>query len=125
MFSQVEMVKARRAIEKFYSGTCTITEYQKFQKPNKSMGFREEVVFENQPCRLSFSTANQTNQTETGASSVSQIIKLFLAPEIQVKAGSKLTITQNGVTADYVRSGEPSHYSTHQEIILELFKGWA
>ena len=125
MFSKTEMVKARKAIELLYSGTCTITENQKFQKPNKSMGFREEVVFENQPCRLSFSTTNQTNQTETGAAAVTQTIKLFIAPEIQVKPGSKLTITQNGITTVYQSSGEPAFYSTHQEIVLELFKGWA
>ena len=125
MLSKNEMVKTRRVIEALYEGTCTITEHQKFQKPNKSVGFREEVVLEKQPCRLSFSTINQSNQTETGASSVSQTVKLFIAPEIQVKPGSKITVTQNGVTTDYKNSGEPAYYSTHQEIILELFKGWA
>ena len=65
-----------------------------------------------------------TNQTDTAAQLV-QTIKIFLAPEIRVQAGSKLTVTQNGVTTEYKSSGEPALYQTHQEIMLELFKGWA
>lgn len=119
------MVKARKAIESLYDDTCTITEHQKVKKENKSIGFSDVVVLENQPCRLSYKTITNTNQTETAASSVVQIIKVFLAPEIRVKPGSKLTITHKGVTAEYKNSGDPAIYDTHQEIVLELFKGWA
>ena len=124
MLSKTKMVKARKAIEALYDGKCTITEHQKIKKENKSTGFQDVVVLEDEPCRLSFKTINNTNQTDTAASAVVQIAKVFLAPEIQVKPGSKLTITQNDVTTEYKSSGEPAFYSTHQEIILELFKGW-
>lgn len=125
MLSKAKMVKARKAIESLYDGKCTITEHQKIKKENKSTGFQDVVVLEDEPCRLSFKTINNTNQTDTAASAVVQITKVFLAPEIQVKPGSKLTITQNDVTTEYKSSGEPAFYSTHQEIVLELFKGWA
>lgn len=125
MLSKNEMVKARKAIESLYDGKCTITEHQKVKKENKSTGFQDVVVLEDEPCRLSFKTINNTNQTETAASTVVQIVKVFLAPEIQVKPGSKLTITQNDVTTEYKSSGEPAFYSTHQEVVLELFKGWS
>lgn len=124
MLSQNAMVKARNAIESMYDGRCTITEHQKVQKQNKSTGFQDVIVQQNIPCRLSFKTVNNANQTDTVASIV-QITKVFLSPDIQVLPGSKLTITQNGVTTDYKSSGEPAFYSTHQEIVLELFKGWA
>lgn len=52
-------------------------------------------------------------------------LRLFLAPEIKVAPGSKITITQNGVVGEYKNSGVPAMYDTHQEIMLELFKGWA
>ena len=123
MLSQTQMVKARKAIESMYKHTCTITEHQKFTKENKSTGFKDVVVLENQPCRLSYKAINNANQTET-ASPIIQTIKLFIAPEIKVKPGSKLTITHNGVTTEYKNSGEPAIYDTHQEIVLELFKGW-
>lgn len=125
MLSQTVLVKARQAKESLYDGICTITEWQKVQKENKSTGFQEVIVLTDQPCRLSFKTINSTQQTETGASAVTQVTKLFLAPEIKVKPGSKLTVTQNGVTTEYKNSGEPAVYSTHQELILELFKGWS
>ena len=119
------MVKARKAIESLYDGTCTITEHKKYQKANKSTAFKEVVVLENQPCRISFKTVNSTEETETGASVLIQIVKLFIAPEIEVTPGSKITVTQNNVTTEYQNSGKPAYYTTHQEIILELFKGWS
>ena len=124
MLSQTQMVKARKAIESLYSDTCTITEHQKVKKENMSTGFDDVIVLENQPCRLSYKTVNKANQTETAASII-QITKVFIAPEIKVKPGSKLTVTHKGVTVDYKNSGEPAIYDTHQEIVLELFKGWS
>lgn len=124
MLSQAIMVKTRKAIESLYDGKCTITEYQKVKKENKSTGFQEVVVHDGIACRLSFKAINSANLSDT-ASSVSQTIKVFLAPEIVVKPGSKVSITQNGVTTDYKCSGQPAIYSTHQEVILELFEGWA
>lgn len=114
----------RQAIESTYQGECTITEYQSYKKENRSTGHQEVQVLENQPCKLSFSSVRNTNEGETAARVV-QTAKVFLAPEIQVRPGSKLTITQSGVTTEYKNSGEPAIYDTHQEIVLELFKGWA
>lgn len=124
MFSKVKMVKAKKAIESMYDSKCSITEYQKVKKENKSTGFVEVVVLENQPCRMSFQTITTTKPGDS-ASSLVQIAKVFLAPEIVVKPGSKLTITRNGVSTDYKNSGKPAIYNTHQEIVLELFDGWS
>ena len=124
MLSKNQVVKARKAIESLYVGKCTITEHQKVKKENKSTGFQDVIVLEDEPCKLSFSSINTTNEGSVGAS-LAQVVKVFLAPEVQVKPGSKLTITQHGVTNEYKSSGQPAFYSTHQEIVLELFKGWA
>lgn len=118
------MVTIRKAIESTYTGKCTITEYQKVKKANKSTGFEEDEILTDQPCKLSFEQVTNNNAGENAAMIV-QKAKVFLAPEIQVKPGSKLTITQNGVTMSYKNSGEPATYSSHQEIVLELFKGWS
>ena len=119
------MVRARKAIESLYDGTCSITEYRKVKKENKTTGSEEVVVLEGQPCRLSFGSTATTSPKENGASSVTQTVKVYLAPEITVKPGSKLTITQKSITTDYKNSGKAAVYATHQEIDLELFKGWA
>ena len=124
MLQTIKMVKARKAVESLYDGICTITEYQKIKKENKSTAFDEVVVLENQPCRMSFKTVNPTNQTGT-ASVVAQAITVYLSPDIVVKPGSKLTITQNGVSTEYKSSGKSAVYSSHQEIPLVLFKEWS
>lgn len=124
MLSQNVLVKTRKALEKLYTDTCTVIEYQEYQKANKSTGHHEVPVLENQPCKLSYESANSASDTES-ASVLVQTVKVFLAPEINVKAGSKLSITRKGITTDYKNSGEPARYDTHQEITLELFKGWS
>lgn len=121
MLQKTQMVKA---VESLYNGVCTITEYQNVKRENKSTAFEEVVVFENQPCRMSYRTVNPTSQGEI-ASAVAQSVTIFMSPTIEVKPGSKLTITQNGVTTVYKSSGTPAVYSSHQEIPLELFKGWS
>ena len=116
---------ARRAQEATYEGLCTIYEYRDVTDEKTKLSSEEEVaVIEDQPCKLSFEKLNSAIQTETAATAV-QGIKLFLAPEIVVKSNSKIVVTQNGITNEYSASGVPAVYSTHQEIPLELFRGWA
>lgn len=125
MLSKTQMVKARKAIETMYDGTCNIIEYQKIKKANMSTGFQNVTVLENEPCRLSFKTIGSTVQTGNIASAVTQVITLFISPDVVIKPGSKIVVTQNNKTTEYKHSGESAVYGTHQEIILELFKGWA
>ena len=123
MLSQNAVVKARKALEKGYTGTFTVTEHQKVIRPNKTTGYEDVVVLVDQPCRLSFSSSPSTNDGDVPV--IAQTVKLFFAPEVTVKEGSKITVVQNGVTTEYKQSGTTAVYSTHKEVILELFKGWA
>lgn len=121
-----QTAKIRQLIEKTYIGTCTISEYRKVPVGDGSTEFQEIVVLENQPCRLSFSSSPSTNgNSDNTAQSVIQTTKVFISPDINIKSGSKLTVTQNGITKAYKNSGEPAIYATHQEIIVDLFKGWS
>lgn len=116
---------ARRAQEATYEGLCTVFECQEVTDGKSKLSSEKEVaVMEGQPCRLSFEKLNAAVQTETAAAAA-QGIKLFLAPEIVVKSNSKIIVTQNGVTEEYSASGKPAVYPTHQEITLELFRGWS
>ncbi len=111
----------RRAIEKTYTDTCTVTECEKYKKSNKTTAFREKQVYADVPCRLSFKTVNTASGTGT-VTKIGQIITLFISPDINIKAGSKITVTHDGRTTEYKRSGFPAVYKTHQEIPLELFE---
>lgn len=125
MLSKNQILMARKIVEELYTGRCTVTEYGKVtDEETKLTAYREVIVLEDQPCRLSFETLKAAAQTESAAG-ISQAIKLFLSPDITVKAGSKVTVTQDNVTTAYKCSGVPAVYPTHQEIVLELFEGWA
>lgn len=84
----------------------------------------ERVTVSGLPCRLSFSTASST-QADAEAAGVAQSVTLYTAPDVEIPEGSKVTVTQNGVTQDYARSGTPAVYTHHQEVPLELFRRWA
>lgn len=116
---------AKKAIEATYFGTLTVAEMKKVKDEKSNLTKTEPVVvLEKQPCKLSFETLKSTVQTDS-ASTVTQITKLFVSPDVSIKAGSKITVTQDGVTTDYTCSGVPAVYPTHQEILLELFERWA
>lgn len=110
----------RRAIESLYKGRCKITEIRKAVNPvTKRVTFTDVVTVENEPCRLSFSSvANAVQGSEVA--NVVQVVKLFIRPELTILAGSKIDVTQNGVTSKYVASGKPAVYSNHQEIVLTV-----
>ncbi|MCM0744899.1 hypothetical protein NB459_06105 [Clostridioides difficile] len=114
--------RTKKCLERLYRDKCTIIEYQPIKDPiTKRTNNKEVIVLENQPCKLSYK--NIASATDGKVAKLEQTIKLFISPNISVKAGSKLIITnQNNVTKEYVRSGEPAIYPSHQEIVLELFK---
>lgn len=117
---------ARAALEKTYhTGLCSVIEYQSVTDDNTKITRKAEVtVLEDVPCKLALKTLDTTVNSETAAAK-QQGTKLFLAPNIIVKAGSKIVVTQNGVTTAYKASGEPAVYPTHTEVVLDLFAGWA
>ena len=116
---------ARKAIEATYFGTLTVTEMKKGMDAKTKLTKAEPVVtLENQPCKLSFETLKSAVQTDSAAN-IAQVTKLFVSPDVSIRAGSKITVAQDGVAADYTCSGVPAVYPTHQEIVLELFEDYA
>ncbi len=124
MLSETALVMVRKSIELGYIGTCNIIEFKEVLNEDKSSSFQEVIVYEDIPCKLSFSNSTTTNDNGT-ASSVNQIVKLFIAPEILIKPNSKIVVNQNNIVETYSNSGQPLTFSTHQEIMLNLFKEWS
>lgn len=119
------ILEARKAIESTYDRECDIIEYQAVvNQKNKRTENKEIVVLEKKTCRLSYETISNTNETEM-QNNTSQKIKLFIAPEITIKEGSKIVVRKGNSIEIFKNSGIPARYDTHQEIILENFKGWA
>lgn len=115
----------RKVIEETYDGICSVYEKKPVFNPGTKVTSGQEVeVIHDEPCHLSFSSANASSNTETAAI-VQQTIELFLAPEKEIPPGSKIVVTQQGRTESYSQSGKAAVYSSHQEIVLELFRGYA
>lgn len=114
------------AVKSLWRGKCTVTvrNNDTTDETTGRVAPGEVDTCTNEPCRISFDTVKATQQ-ENNAATIAQSITLFIDRAVVVPPGSKITVTQNGVTAEYEQSGKPAVYSTHQEIPLELFKGWA
>ena len=114
------------AIKSLWRGKCTVT-VRNNDTTDENTGrvvVGEVDTYTDEPCRISFDTVNAT-QPENNAANIIQSITLFIDRAVAIPEGSKITVTQNGATAVYEKSGKPAVYSTHQEIPLEIFKGWA
>lgn len=118
------MDKVKQILEAQYKGRCKIIEYQSVKDHVTHKITQQEVtVNENIACRLSFERI--TNTAENTINNVTiQGAKLFCSPDIVIKAGSKIEVTQSNMTKAYKNSSVPAVYDTHQEIFLEEFKGW-
>ena len=124
MLSANQVVAIRTQYEKMYQDTCDIVEYQKSRNEDGSTGFKEVTVETGIPCRLSYKSGTATGETES-ASHLTQDIEVFLSPDLVIEPGSKLVIAHLGRSIEFKCTGEPSIYQTHQELHLEIFKGWA
>lgn len=120
----------KAAVESLYSGTCTVTATTPtFDESTKQTTNTETTLFTNQPCRLSFISAppsdklvsfshNLIHSDTPRAHFANQQIKLFIDPSLDIPPGSKISVTQNGLTQYFKSSGAPAVYSSHQEIEL-------
>ena len=113
----------REAIESMYRDTCDIIQLVSSKDPiSRRVTTTEQVMYSNVPCKLSVknlaSTSDTANNSDT-ASAVAQTTTVFMAPELDVPAGSKILVTHFGRQFKYESSGYPAIYSSHQEIRLE------
>ncbi len=114
-----------KAIQSLWDGRATITVREGVldERTGRTEPV-ERVTASELPCRISFATVKSTEPDEEAAR-VAQTVTLYIDPSVVIPEGSKITVTQNQVTADYERSGKAAVYTDHQEVPLELWEGWA
>lgn len=125
--SYLETVRkqARQQIESLYEDTCTVYEKKKVTDSiTKVTKTREVEVLKDQPCKVSFSSVKAVGENSNVAT-VSQVVKLFISPDVSIRPGSKIAVTRKGKTTEYASSGQEANFLTHKEIVLELFKEYA
>lgn len=112
----------RQAIEATYDGVCSVYRMRSVKDPDTKVTRQERELMQGDiPCHLSYSSTAPAAGSDTFAT-VPQTIKLFLAPEIMIPPGCQIEVMQQGRTECYSQSGKAAVYSSHQEILLELWK---
>lgn len=107
----------RRAVERLYDGRATVEEARKEKNAKNITALVWSAVARNVPCRVSYKTLAPAGRSDT-VDSIAQVITLFTAPDIDIKPGSRVTVTQRGRTMRFACSGIPAVYDSHQEIPL-------
>lgn len=111
--------QTRKAIESLYDCTCNITGgKEKIKDPvTKETKLIPKIKYEKQSCKVSKQSLSKNNQTDT----VNQIVyelKLFIAPELEIKQGDTVEVTNQFGNKEIYKAGEGFSYNTHQEVIL-------
>lgn len=110
---------AKEEFEKLYDSKLSIIEKVE-KKVNGITKFVDSVVASDVPCRISTKSAiNPVNQTENAKQTF--VLALYVAPDVVIKAGSKLEVTNiHGETVEYRRTGEGiGSYNTHKAYPIE------
>lgn len=109
-------------LEVLWIGKATISEYREVTDPETFQTKHELVpIVVDEPCRLSHKQETVTN-VSNGAPYVTQTIVLFIRPDLEIKEGSVIEVTQRNVTNRYKRSSKPPIYTNHQEVTLKLYE---
>ena len=115
----------RTAVESLYTGIMTVRVMQKTTDPDTGItSMTRAAVITNAACRISYQYAAAASSDEAPAG-VNKNITLLCAPELDLPAGSTITVVQNGHTVDYKRSGVTEVYSDHQSIPLVVSEDYA
>ncbi len=111
---------AKAAAERLYEHRFTVLEATPKKRANGTTEFVFEPVSSGVPCRVSFKTFGGAAKSET-ASTAPQTVRLYCSPDIRVRPGSRIHVTlSESDIREYVLSGTPAVYPTHQEIELAL-----
>lgn len=108
---------ARTEFEKLYDSTLDVLN-KKETVVNGVVRVDWEKVADGVPCRISQKQLQPT--FESDKPQMQYQLKLFCPPEIEILAGSKITVTNtHGESRNYVRSSEGfNSYRTHQEVLI-------
>lgn len=107
----------RRAAERLYDDTATITTFTNGDISATGKVTQTKTVHEAVPCRLSYK--NLPIAGGEGVNEAQQTITLFINPDIEIKSGSEIVIVRNGKPLHFTASGLAALYQSHQEISLK------
>ena len=106
------------AIQSLWKDTCTVLIKQSYKVAGITK-YRDTKLYEDIPCRLSYRGAVVASEGSE-VTQVTQIITLFLAPDVVIPAGAKIVVTHGGQTITYKQSSETRVHTNHLEVTLDI-----
>ncbi len=114
------MRNAKADAARLYEGVFTAYEFVSVKDDETGItGSVRREYLKDIPCRISYQLINENKQSRF-SDYKSQTVRLFTSPDVIVRDGSEITVCQNGRTEEYISSGAPAVYSSHQEILLRI-----
>lgn len=104
----------RAAIEMLYDAVCTVSRSAAVSE-NGIARVTERIIAENVPCGLSDGSDSSAQQE---ANFIAREKRLFVAPEVDIRAGDTVSVTAYGRTDSFEAVGIPAVYATHQQVRL-------
>lgn len=114
----------KKILSRYYTGRCNIyiKEAVTDRETHKTRA-KESLLYKNIPCRLSHESKAISSAYERNT--VTQQVMLFLDNEIEIPAGAKIEVVQDGVRNLYGAAGEPNVFETHQQVELTLWEDYS
>ena len=112
------------ALRSLWCDRCTVSVMRNSKRTGSSFTQQTPtVLFADQPCRMSHKNVTIVAEADAAALKIQQTV-LILDKALDIPAGSRITVTHEGVTRHYERSGVPAVYSVHQEVPIALREDW-
>jgi len=119
------MVSRTKTLSKLWTDRCDV--YVSEQVEDLSTGRiieQERRLHQEIPCRLSFrrgiEAMGMLRDIGDAAMEAVQVVRLFLAPDIDISAGCRIVVRRgDGSELRFRRSGVPAVFESHQEIRME------
>ena len=92
------------------------------------ISYNPEPLYQDIPCRLSFSSDDTGSDSEVDRNPVAFSSKLFCAADVDIKAGDYVTVRRLSDEGVVMRTYKgqvamPTWYATHQEVFVRVDEG--
>lgn len=111
---------ARKWIDKLNTGRMTIFNYEPTEEESGITEFELVPIQEDVPCRLSYQDKQSATKDEPAQALKS--IRVITALDVDIKEGSILEITFNGVTQKYKQAGRTHINDFRKSTPLEIYE---
>lgn len=124
------MVNAEKHLRRLWRDTCAIDVTADADAPSGAKARRWTPLVRDEPCKLSYFNNVRLNPMPDARSMAAQTFqqaKLFLRRDLEVPAGSRVTVRLHGGADElfFENTGQPARFTHHQELLLQVSQRWA